>query len=186
MTGIDDIQGSSAALSGYKADPARKSDPAVFRKPTDRFVASRLEQTMSDPVTYSRARVIAQYRNNQPGHGKQDIGDVLDEQELMALRKRDREVRTHEQTHAAVLGPYAGAIRYKYKIGPDGHMYADGGSIVVRTGFGGDSPAAMYHRASRMRRAAMANPSPSSADISSAVMATRMQQQAMAAKLRDE
>lgn len=183
---VENINDDGMALSGYVADKPLKIGQTSVKKAQDSYTMAHLVQTESEPVTYSRAKVMAQYQAHQTVHVQQTVDEKLEEQELMALQKRDREVRMHEQTHAAVLGPYAGAIRYKYKVGSDGKMYADGGSIVVRTQFGGDSPAAMYHRASRMRRSAMANASPSPADMATAVRATRMQQRAMAAKLREE
>jgi len=186
MGHVENIQDGGMALSGYAADKSRNAVQTPAKKPQDAYTAAHAEHAATDPVTYSRATVVAQFQQYQAPRGQQTVDEKLEEQELIALRKRDREVRMHEQTHAAVLGPYAGAIRYKYKVGPDGQMYADGGSIVVRTQFGGDSPAAMYHRASRMRRSAMANAAPSPADMATAIMATRMQQRAMAAKLREE
>lgn len=56
------------------------------------------------------------------------------EQRAMAdeLQQRDREVRMHEQTHLQAAGPYAaGPAHYDYQMGPDGKMYAIGGSVEI-------------------------------------------------------
>jgi hypothetical protein len=51
-----------------------------------------------------------------------------EEQEVVAeLKKRDREVREHEQAHLASAGQYArGGAQFEYQTGPDGHRYAVG------------------------------------------------------------
>eukprot|EP01026_Neomeris_dumetosa_P052371 TRINITY_DN46319_c0_g1_i8.p1 TRINITY_DN46319_c0_g1~~TRINITY_DN46319_c0_g1_i8.p1 ORF type:complete len:240 (-),score=28.68 TRINITY_DN46319_c0_g1_i8:18-737(-) len=45
---------------------------------------------------------------------------LRDQREIADLSARDREVRAHEQAHAAVGGLYAGAPTYQYERGPDG------------------------------------------------------------------
>jgi hypothetical protein len=105
---------------------------------------------------------------------------------LSQLKARDQLVRRHEMTHAAALGPGAGAIRYKYKTGPDGQLYATGGSTSVRIRFDSSNPTQNYRKAAQVRRAAMAVPEPSSADVAIAVKAARIQQQALADMARNK
>jgi hypothetical protein len=153
------------------------------RNCNDRYEPAPRSMLMSDAVVYSRARVVQNYQRYV---NDTDMQQACEQQEVQRLKRRDREVRQHEQTHAAALGPYAGAIRYKYKAGPDGRMYAVGGSIQVRMNFGGSSPAARYHRAARIRRAAMGVGAPSSADVAVAVSAARMQHDAMTQRLHSD
>ena len=47
-----------------------------------------------------------------------------DRQKVEELKRRDLEVRAHEQAHAAAGGPYAGAPRFRFVRGPDGKFYA--------------------------------------------------------------
>ncbi len=93
-----------------------------------------------------------------------------DEDFLQRLKERDQEVRTHEQTHAAVLGPYAGAIQYHYQVGPDGRAYAIGGSIEVDMSREAN-PAADFLKAQTIARAAISAGDPSHADMAVAAQA---------------
>ena len=58
---------------------------------------------------------------------KQDYDRVLDKYE-----KLDAKVKTHEQAHAA-NGTTTAPIQYNYHVGPDGKLYASGGSVRLDT-----------------------------------------------------
>ena len=53
--------------------------------------------------------------------------------QVRELKKRDEEVRAHEQAHAAVGGSYASAPKYTYTRGPDGKKYAVAGEVQIDT-----------------------------------------------------
>ena len=57
--------------------------------------------------------------------------EQAEQQEVRELQARDREVRAHEQAHAAVGGQYAGAPSYEFETGPDGRQYAVGGEVSI-------------------------------------------------------
>ncbi len=96
------------------------------------------------------------------------------------LKQRDSEVRAHEQTHAALLGPYArGAPSYTYQTGPDGRMYAVGGSVEVDTGKE-ETPEETARKAQVLQTAATAVNDPSQADMALAAGAASMLAEAMA------
>jgi hypothetical protein len=95
------------------------------------------------------------------------------------LRKRDQEVRLHEQAHLLAAGPYAqGGPRFTYQIGPDGKRYAVGGEVPVDVNAVPGDPQATIQKAATIRRAALAPAHPSGADLAIATKATTMMVQA--------
>lgn len=51
---------------------------------------------------------------------------------LNKFKNKDNEIRTHEQTHASSAQTTT-AISYNYQVGPDGKLYATGGSVRFDT-----------------------------------------------------
>lgn len=87
------------------------------------------------------------------------------------LANRDREVRTHEQAHAAVGGAHAGSPTYTYTQGPDGKRYATGGEVGIDVGAVADDPQATISKMEIVIRAALAPAEPSAQDRSVASQA---------------
>ena len=84
--------------------------------------------------------------------------------QLLQLKERDREVRTHEQAHLAVAGSYArGGASYTYEKGPDGNRYATGGEVPIDVSEE-HSAEATIQKMRVIRRAALAPAEPSPAD----------------------
>lgn len=99
--------------------------------------------------------------------------ELQQEQELVKqLSARDREVRAHEQAHAAVGGQYAGAPSYEFERGPDGVNYAVGGEVPIDVGQEA-TPQLTIQKMEIVRRAALAPAEPSSQDRRVAAEATR-------------
>lgn len=96
---------------------------------------------------------------------------VKDQAKISALSARDREVRAHEQAHAAVGGQYAGAPTYEFVKGPDGVNYAVGGEVSINTGSVTNDPA----KAQQIRAAANAPADPSGQDRSVAAAAVKLE-----------
>jgi hypothetical protein len=96
------------------------------------------------------------------------------------LSARDREVRAHEQAHAAVAGAYAGNTTYKFVKGPDGVSYAVGGEVSINTSAIPNDPEATIRKAQQIRNAANAPADPSPQDRSVAARAARMESEARA------
>eukprot|EP00824_Muranothrix_gubernata_P005452 TRINITY_DN17039_c0_g1_i1.p2 TRINITY_DN17039_c0_g1~~TRINITY_DN17039_c0_g1_i1.p2 ORF type:complete len:169 (-),score=10.79 TRINITY_DN17039_c0_g1_i1:295-801(-) len=69
-------------------------------------------------------------------YDEKDYNRVLDKFEA-----RDAQTRAHEQSHAS-NAPTTGAINYNYQIGPDGKMYAVGGSVKYDTSIPEDEASA--------------------------------------------
>jgi len=80
------------------------------------------------------------------------------------LASRDREVRAHEQTHAAIGGPHAGAPQFEFTSGPDGRMYATSGEVSIDTSAVENDPQATLEKAQVIIRAALSVTDPSTAD----------------------
>jgi len=62
---------------------------------------------------------------------------------LEKFRNKDSEIRTHEQAHASI-GHTTTPISYNYQQGPDGKMYAVGGSVRMDTSIPDDPKAAAF------------------------------------------
>jgi len=103
-----------------------------------------------------------------------------EQKEIAELSATDREVRAHEQAHAAVAGAYAGNTTYKFVKGPDGVSYAVGGEVSISTSAIPNDPEATIRKAQQIRNAANAPADPSPQDRSVAAQASRMESEARA------
>lgn len=101
-------------------------------------------------------------------------------QEIQRLAQRDREVRAHEQAHAAAGGQYAGAPALEYTRGPNGVNYATSGHVSIDASAIPGDPEATLQKAIIVQRAAMAPAEPSSQDRQVAARASQMAAQARA------
>jgi hypothetical protein len=124
---------------------------------------------------YSERDILWANRDKEPGEaGYVNEMDESERQMVSDLEARDREVRSHEQTHAALLGRYAiGGPSYTYQMGPDGRAYAVGGSIMADIGPEA-TPEATAMKARIFGRAAMGGGESSTADRSVALAANQM------------
>jgi hypothetical protein len=101
-------------------------------------------------------------------------------QAIEEMKRRDREVRTHEQAHKSAGGAYAGSVRLTYQMGPDGKRYAVEGEVPIDVSPVAGDPAATLRKMEVVARAAHAPAQPSSADQAVAAHAARVMQQARA------
>jgi len=102
-----------------------------------------------------------------------------EKKQVRELSERDREVRAHEQAHAAAAGGLAkGGPSFTYKRGPDGKQYAVGGEVQIDTSSVADDPQASIQKAQRIRSAALAPAQPSAQDRSVAAQAAKMEAEA--------
>lgn len=105
--------------------------------------------------------------------------------QVAKLRSRDREVRAHEQAHAAAGGALAGAPSYTYQTGPDGKQYAVGGEVPIRASVSSSNPRQAIAQLQQVARAAMAPAHPSAQDRAVAAQA-RAQMAQLQAQLASE
>ncbi len=100
-----------------------------------------------------------------------------EEAQVRELKRRDAEVRRHEQAHVAVGGQYSSAPRYEFQRGPDGRQYAVGGEVSIDTSEG-RTPEATIQKMQVVQRAALAPAEPSAQDRRVAAQAARTETQA--------
>lgn len=98
--------------------------------------------------------------------------------QIEVLAARDREVRAHEQAHAAAAGQHGSSPTYSFVRGPDGVSYAVGGEVQIDTSPIPGDPEATLRKAQQLRRAANAPAEPSSQDGRVAAQAAQMELQA--------
>lgn len=120
---------------------------------------------------------------------KRSNGKPLNENELRLLRelkRRDSEIRQHEQAHLAAAGSYArGGASYDYQTGPDGKRYAIGGKVDIDTS-PEDSPEKTIRKMRTVRRAALAPKDPSSQDRRIAAQASQQEMKAERKRLEEQ
>jgi hypothetical protein len=104
-----------------------------------------------------------------------------EQKQVEALKKRDGEVRQHEQAHKAAGGPYViGGPYYSFRRGPDGKLYAVGGEVQIDASPVPNDPEATLRKAQIVRRAALAPKEPSVQDRRVAAQASAVEKQARA------
>lgn len=110
--------------------------------------------------------------------GQQELSQE-DLKQLTELKRRDTEVKTHEQAHLSAAGQYAaGGASFSYTTGPDGKRYASGGEVPIDIGKE-KTPEATIQKMRTVRRAALAPANPSATDRSIAAQASAKEAQAM-------
>ena len=98
-----------------------------------------------------------------------------EQQQILQLQARDREVKAHEAAHlAASAGLVSGGMSFSYQTGPDGRRYAVGGEVSIDTSPVPDDPQATLDKAQQIQAAALAPAQPSAQDRAVAARATRM------------
>jgi len=126
----------------------------------------------------SRASSQRQLGPVDPIEASKDPGSQ-EYRQLQELKTRDREVRQHEQAHAAAGGPHVqGGPSYQYERGPDGRLYATGGEVQIDTSPVNGDPEATIRKMQAVQRAALAPGEPSAQDRSVAASAAASEAQA--------
>ena len=101
--------------------------------------------------------------------------------EVRKLKRRDQEVRRHEQAHKGAAGSSAsGGPSFEYTTGPDGKRYAVGGEVNIDTSEVPGNPQATISKMQQIRRAAQAPANPSSRDRAVAAQAATAERAARA------
>ena len=137
-------------------------------RPNDDVERDRVERGAQDQVAQEAA---AKRRAEQE---RQQV----ERDQIQELSARDREVRAHEQAHAAAAGQYGSSPTYSFVRGPDGVSYAVGGEVQIDISPIPGDPEATLRKAQQLRRAANAPAEPSAQDGRVAAQAAQMEQQA--------
>ncbi|CAK0753326.1 conserved hypothetical protein [Gammaproteobacteria bacterium] len=115
--------------------------------------------------------------------GGQQTGKLRQEQDektIKHLKQRDQEVRDHEAAHLAAAGSLAqGGPKFNYQRGPDGQVYAVGGSVAIDVMPSSKDPKETIDKARIIQAAALAPSHPSSQDQAVSSAANQMAQKAM-------
>ncbi|RMF15640.1 MAG: hypothetical protein D6758_09485 [Gammaproteobacteria bacterium] len=184
----------SVAPADDSGDPRAATRESAGEEPASSPATGRPEPTPAPgrrtPSDSSQADAPGVRETERQSPARDDPAG-LDELELAQIRvlsQRDREVRQHEQAHAAVGGGLAGAPSFDYERGPDGRQYAVSGEVPIdASGVPGD-PEATLRKMEQVRRAALAPADPSTQDRMVAARATQLILQARAelqAQLRE-
>ena len=104
----------------------------------------------------SKKDYIDQTSSSQ-NYDERDFARVLEK-----FKQTDAKIRTHEQIHASI-GHTTTPISYNYQQGPDGKMYAVGGSVRFDTSLPSDPKAASF-KLDQIQKAAAGVSDPSGAD----------------------
>lgn len=133
-----------------------------------------------DRVSSGGASVQARQEPQQDKKSAQQEQELKDQRVINELAAVDREVRAHEQAHAAVGGQYAGSPTYSFVRGPDGIGYAVGGEVSIDTSPVPNDPEATLRKAQVIRAAASAPAEPSPQDRRVAAQAASLENEARA------
>jgi hypothetical protein len=118
---------------------------------------SQLAQIDKDELSKSTFERNDSVLLSDGNYDENDYQRVLDR-----FQNRDQEVKTHEQVHASSTTTTS-AMNYNYQLGPDGKLYAMGGSVRFDTSIPQDKEAASS-KLEELKKAANAPGSLSSAD----------------------
>jgi hypothetical protein len=166
-----DLKSSSFKPTEQSAESARQENRRLpGDSPSQDAEGSRLSDARGQAAPVNDREQRKQQAEKQRREAEQKIVDQLS--------ARDREVRAHEQAHAAVGGQYAGSPTYTYQRGPDGVSYAIGGEVSIDTSPIPNDPEATLRKAEQIARAANAPAEPSGQDRAVAAQAAKMAQQA--------
>ena len=141
------------------------------------------DERPNDDVERDRQTALTEERRVNGGRTEEEI--KAEREQIQDLAARDREVRAHEQAHAAVAGQYGGSPTYSFVRGPDGISYAVSGEVEIDTSPIPGDPEATLRKAQQLRRAANAPAEPSAQDGRVAAQAAQMEQEARA-ELREQ
>lgn len=141
--------------------------------------------TAQAPPSGSPQPAVAQPASSQQQKDPLTGLDKEQQAEVEMLKKRDREVRAHEQAHLAAGGNLVrGGAVFEYKTGPDGKRYAVGGEVSIDTSEVPDDPQATLRKAAQIKRAALAPAQPSAQDYRVAAQASQMEARATTELMR--
>lgn len=159
---IDSVSGNSYAQ--YGADRRASTDGASVSQP------ARQENTQGDEDT--------PIRQPQQNSENSNLGSST-ENELRELKRRDQQVRAHEQAHISAGGRYVrSAAQFSYETGPDGRRYAVGGEVSIDISAVPGDLQATIRKAETVARAALAPADPSAQDRAVAASAQQLIAQA--------
>ncbi|RVT44546.1 hypothetical protein EMM73_16425 [Rheinheimera sediminis] len=173
----------SAAEKGLMADEKSRNGnsvaPSTYEDVKTKGLEYRQAVVEKDPQSDSQQdqQSAADQEKDDP---QQQKDDQAEQKRIAELKARDREVKIHEQAHAAIGGQFASAPSYEYETGPDGQQYAVGGEVRIDISEIPNDPRATIQKMQQVKAAALAPAEPSGADRSVAAQASRTLMEAQA------
>ncbi|CAK0764271.1 hypothetical protein CCP3SC1_420001 [Gammaproteobacteria bacterium] len=167
-TALSTARGSNTTGRGTEGAPETDTSSYLPEKPTTDNQEEKKGKVTGTSSTPSEGRTTS----NKTDQSKND--DVIKK-----LKNRDSEVRAHEAAHLATAGGLAqGGPHFTYQRGPDGQIYAIGGSVSIDVSPVSGDPSATINKARIIRSAALAPTEPSGQDQAVAAAAAQMAQKA--------
>jgi hypothetical protein len=167
--GIGQLYVNSDTSGGIPAAAQPGTAAAAIAEPQDRVTLSKEAQNAKNDAGTGNPKD----EENLTSEQKQQVND---------LKRRDAEVKAHEQAHmAAGGGVVQGGASYEYQRGPDGKMYAVGGEVQIDVS-SENSPEATIAKMQQVQRAALAPAQPSGTDRAVAARAAQVEARARAEK----
>nr|WP_243887040.1 putative metalloprotease CJM1_0395 family protein [Shewanella algae] len=164
---FDNTSGSSSSRSSSQAgSEVKEGDDRAAR------------QSTGEPNKTSAAEPKPDEAQQKQQQNRESREQQALEREIDSLMKRDTQVRSHEQAHAAVGGIHAGQPTFEFEKGPDGKRYAVEGEVQIDVSVVNGDPLATMAKMKQVYAAAMAPVDPSMADIRVAAEAMRKYNQA--------
>nr|WP_144216259.1 putative metalloprotease CJM1_0395 family protein [Shewanella algae] len=164
---FDNTSGSSSSRSSSQAgSEVKEVDEGAARQSTGESNTTSAAEPKPDEAQQKQ-------QQNRESREQQAL-----EREIDSLMKRDTQVRSHEQAHAAVGGIHAGQPAFEFEKGPDGKRYAVEGEVQIDVSVVNGDPLATMAKMKQVYAAAMAPVDPSMADIRVAAEAMRKYNQA--------
>ncbi|WP_335900046.1 putative metalloprotease CJM1_0395 family protein [Shewanella algae] len=164
---FDNTSGNSSSRSSSQAgSDVKEGDEGAARQSTGESNTTSAAEPKPDEAQQKQ-------QQNRESREQQAL-----EREIDSLMKRDTQVRSHEQAHAAVGGIHAGQPAFEFEKGPDGKRYAVEGEVQIDVSVVNGDPLATMAKMKQVYAAAMAPVDPSMADIRVAAEAMRKYNQA--------
>jgi hypothetical protein len=161
---ISNTQSSAAdtySVTSVKNNSAKNSTETTL--PTSETVTAASEQSRRNGQTSSQGDDASSEEEKKKAQQEEKV--------VQDLKKRDAEVRTHEQAHKTAGGQYAGSPAFEMTKGPDGQSYATGGHVNIDISAIPDDPQATLNKMMQIKSAALAPAEPSAQDLKVAAKA---------------
>lgn len=160
---------------GSEKDKARSAEsrPTSYGSTEETLQTSNSSQRVQGATEQDQQSKQQSGQGSSQQQGQSSSQQQQDQQKLDALKKRDAEVRLHEEAHQAVGGRYASSPTYSLVSGPDGNRYATGGEVHIDMAVEKD-PQTMISKMQQVRAAALAPSDPSGQDQLVASQASKL------------
>lgn len=161
---ISNTQSSAAdtySVASVKNNSAKNSTETTL--PTSETVTAASEQSRRNGQTSSQGDDASSEEEKKKAQQEEKV--------VQDLKKRDAEVRTHEQAHKTAGGQYAGSPAFEMTKGPDDQSYATGGHVNIDVSAIPDDPQATLNKMMQIKSAALAPAEPSAQDLKVAAKA---------------